>query len=247
MASEYKDIVSLGVGEFDFDTPGIPVKKRLKRCKKAVHSIQLMKQRVRRSVCPYRRSWGEIWPIARMCHHCWGSGSQLIFSMRVLLNPGWSDRPRLRVIRFQQLQWLMGTPVILPLKEENQFRITPEDLEAVITPKTKAILEWTPGQLQLVRLWTWRLEAVCEVLKRQWYYRCFWRIIWEINTQENLTYLLSKSMACGPYTLNRRLKHSRRLDGDLICLAPAVIMEQMYKIHQFGDYVSLQHLANMRV
>ena len=30
-----------------------------------------------------------------------------------------------------------GTPVILPLKEENQFRITPEDLEAVITRRQK--------------------------------------------------------------------------------------------------------------
>ena len=42
MASEYKDIVSLGVGELILIRLGIFVKKRLKRCKKAVHSIQLM-------------------------------------------------------------------------------------------------------------------------------------------------------------------------------------------------------------
>ena len=42
MASEYKDIVSLGVGEPDFDTPWHIRQEAIKRCKKAVRSIQLM-------------------------------------------------------------------------------------------------------------------------------------------------------------------------------------------------------------
>ena len=33
-----------------------------------------------------------------------------------------------------------GTPVIIELKAENQFRLTPEELEAAITPKTKLLV-----------------------------------------------------------------------------------------------------------
>ena len=33
-----------------------------------------------------------------------------------------------------------GTPVIVELKEENDFRLTAEELEAVITPKTKILI-----------------------------------------------------------------------------------------------------------
>ena len=55
-----------------------------------------------------------------------------------------------------------GTPVILPLKEENQFRITPEDLEAVITPKTKAILMNFPNNPTGAVMGRETLEAVCE-------------------------------------------------------------------------------------
>ena len=32
-----------------------------------------------------------------------------------------------------------GVPVIIPLKEEHEFRLQPEELEAAITPNTKAL------------------------------------------------------------------------------------------------------------
>ena len=40
---------------------------------------------------------------------------------------------------FHAVMLANGTPVIIELKAENQFRLTPEELEAAITPKTKII------------------------------------------------------------------------------------------------------------
>jgi len=130
-----------------------------------------------------------------------------------------------------------GTPVILPLKEENQFRLTPEDLEAVITPKTKAILMNFPNNPTGAIMEREELEAVCDVLKRhdiivvsdELYGELTYTgkphvSVVEIEGMRDRTILIggfSKAFAMTGWRLG-------------YALAPATIMEQMYKIHQFA-------------
>ena len=159
--------------------------------------------------------------------------------MRVLLNPG--DEVIIcdpgYVSYVPAVTMADGTPVILPLKEENQFRITPEDLEAVITPKTKAILMNFPNNPTGAVMGREELEAVCEVLKRhdiivvsdELYGELTYTgkphvSVIEIDGMRDRTILIggfSKAFAMTGWRLG-------------YALAPAVIMEQMYKIHQFA-------------
>ena len=159
--------------------------------------------------------------------------------MRVLLNPG--DEVIIcdpgYVSYVPAVTMADGTPVILPLKEENQFRLTPEDLEAVITPKTKAILMNFPNNPTGAIMEREDLEAVCEVLKRhdiivvsdELYGELTYTgkphvSVVEIEGMRDRTILIggfSKAFAMTGWRLG-------------YALAPAPIMEQMYKIHQFA-------------
>ena len=168
-----------------------------------------------------------------------GGSEAVDISMRVLLNPG--DEVIIcdpgYVSYVPAVTMADGTPVILPLKEENQFRITPEDLEAVITPKTKAILMNFPNNPTGAVMGREDLEAVCEVLKRhdiivvsdELYGELTYTgkphvSVVEIDGMRDRTILIggfSKAFAMTGWRLG-------------YALAPAPIMEQMYKIHQFA-------------
>jgi aminotransferase len=67
-------------------------------------------------------------------------GIDLVF--RAILNPG--DEvliPEPCFVSYKPCAFLAGgTPVTIPLKAVNEFRLTPEEIEAAITPKTKAII-----------------------------------------------------------------------------------------------------------
>ena len=71
-----------------------------------------------------------------------GGSEAIDLAMRALLNPG-DEVIFCEPCYVSYLPCIVlsnGVPVRIPLKEENQFRLTPEELEAAITPKTKAIV-----------------------------------------------------------------------------------------------------------
>ena len=59
-----------------------------------------------------------------------------------------------------------GTPVIIELKAENQFRLTPEELEAAITPKTKLLVLPFPNNPTGAIMEREDLEKVAEIVKK---------------------------------------------------------------------------------
>ena len=171
MASEYKDIVSLGVGEPDFDTPWHIRQEAIKALQegRTFYTANAGLKELREEVCIFTEGrHGVKYDPMHECVITVGGSEAVDISMRVLLNPG--DEVIIcdpgYVSYVPAVTMADGTPVILPLKEENQFRITPEDLEAVITPKTKAILMNFPNNPTGAVMGREDLEAVCEVLKR---------------------------------------------------------------------------------
>lgn len=58
-----------------------------------------------------------------------------------------------------------GAPVIVELKEENDFRLTAEELEAVITPKTKILIMPFPNNPTGAIMEKADLEAIVQVVK----------------------------------------------------------------------------------
>ena len=71
-----------------------------------------------------------------------GGSEAIDIAMRAMLDPG--DEvliPQPSYVSYLPCCVLAnGTPVIIELKAENQFRLTPEELEAAITPKTKLLV-----------------------------------------------------------------------------------------------------------
>ena len=64
------------------------------------------------------------------------------------------------------VQLTFGVPVPIPLKEENNFRLTPEELEAAITPRTKLLVLPFPNNPTGGVMRRKHLEAIAAVLRR---------------------------------------------------------------------------------
>lgn len=58
-----------------------------------------------------------------------------------------------------------GVPVSIPLKNENEFKLTKEELEAVITPKTKILVMPFPNNPTGAIMTREELEPIAEVVK----------------------------------------------------------------------------------
>ncbi len=68
--------------------------------------------------------------------------------------------------------YLGGTPVPLVLREENAFAFTPEDLEKLVTPKTKVLMLCTPSNPTGGVLSQELLEAVAGIVRRKAHLDC---------------------------------------------------------------------------
>ncbi len=149
MIAQGIDVVALGAGEPDFDTPeiiklaGIAAIQQNKTRYTAPDGILPLKEAVCRKFS--RENGLEYQPsqivISSGAKHC------VFNALLALVNPGdeviipapyWVTYPEL--VRF-----LGGIPVILEAGIEQGFRITPEQLNAAITPRTKLLILNSPN------------------------------------------------------------------------------------------------------
>lgn len=145
LASEMEGVISLGVGEPDFDTPW-----HIREA--AIYSIESGKTHytanqglleLREEICLYqkRRFQLEYDPVDNVIVTVGGSEA-IDIAMRAIVNPG--DEVILMepsyVAYTPSVELTGALPVHIKLEHEDQFKLTPEKLKAAITPKTKAIL-----------------------------------------------------------------------------------------------------------
>ena len=168
---EMKDAISLGVGEPDFVTPwhirdaGI---YSLERGYTKYTSNAGMAE-LRREIASYLdRRFGLKYDYASQILVTVGGSEALDLSLRVLLNPGdeviipapfWVSYP-------EMVKLAEGTPVIVPAGIEQDFKITPAQLEAAITPKTKALILCSPSNPTGSVYSAEELAGLAEVLKK---------------------------------------------------------------------------------
>lgn len=144
LAAGKQDIVNLCNGEPNFDTP-----ENIKQA--AIRSIEANQTRYapeaglpafRKAVAAkYTRQFGRPFTEQNVMAAA-GGVEGVILSFMTVLNPG--DEviiPDPAYTCYQGQAELLGAKVVrVPLKEEHGFRLQPEDLEAVITPKAKVVL-----------------------------------------------------------------------------------------------------------
>lgn len=145
LANQMEGVISLGVGEPDFDTPW-------KIIEAAIYSIEQGKTfytanqglvELRKEICRYqKRRFGLDYCYDKECIVTVGGSEAIDLAFRAIINPG--DEVILlqpSYVAYTPGVALAGGKVVnIELKEDNEFKLTPELLEAAITPKTKAIL-----------------------------------------------------------------------------------------------------------
>lgn len=145
LASEVEGVISLGVGEPDFDTPW-------KIREAAIYSIEQGKTfytanqglvELRKEICRYqKRRFGLEYDYDRECIVTVGGSEAIDLAFRSIINP--DDEVILlqpSYVAYTPGVALAGGKVVnIELKEDNEFKLTPELLAAAITDKTKAIL-----------------------------------------------------------------------------------------------------------
>ena len=143
--AEMDDAISLGVGEPDFQTPWHIRDAGIYSLEKGFtkYTPNAGLSDLRRAICRYlkRRFDLEYQPIGQTLVTVGGSeGLDLAF--RCLLEPG--DEVIIPTPSFvcygPLVSMIHGVPVYVETRVENEFRLTPEELKAAITPRTKILV-----------------------------------------------------------------------------------------------------------
>ncbi|EAL4049665.1 aminotransferase class I/II-fold pyridoxal phosphate-dependent enzyme, partial [Campylobacter coli] len=169
IANELEDVISLGVGEPDFDTPWHVREEGIYSLQKGrtFYTANAGLKELRQEICRYiERKQGVTYNPLTEALVTIGGSEAIDLAMRALLNPG-DEVIFCEPCYVSYLPCIVlsnGVPVRIPLKEENQFRLTPEELEAAITPKTKAIILSFPNNPTGAVMSREDLEAIAKVI-----------------------------------------------------------------------------------
>lgn len=150
IAAKMEDVISLGVGEPDFVTPW-PIRES------CVYGLEqgYTSYTANRGLPELREEIARHYADVYETHYdaatdilvTVGVSEALDLAMRALLAPG--DEvliPEPCYVSYQACTILAGgVPVAVPAKQENEFRITPAELEEHVTPRTKVLLIGYPN------------------------------------------------------------------------------------------------------
>ncbi len=241
IVSEMKDAISLGVGEPDFDTPwhirdeGIYA---LERGKTFYTSNSGLKE-LREEICNYqKRHQGiEYNPLKEVIVTVGGSEA-IDIGLRALINAG--DEviiPQPCYVSYEPCAVLAGAkPVIINLKSENEFRLTPDELEAAITDKTKVLILAYPNNPTGAVMEREDLEKIAKIIIEKDLYVISDEIYSALTYKgEHVSIASLEGMKERTILINGFSKAYAMTGWRLgYACAPENIIKQMTKIHQFA-------------
>jgi|SRR5680860_82638 len=149
LESQGKDIVHLEIGEPDFNTP----KNIIDAACLALNSGYTHYTpapgipEVRETIAEYVRSHKKVDVSAANVVIVPGGKPIMFFSIMATVNPGDEvifPNPGFPIYE-SVIRFVGGTPIPIPLREENQFRLDVNELAQLITPKTKMLIINSPG------------------------------------------------------------------------------------------------------
>ena len=259
IVSEMKDAISLGVGEPDFDTPwhirdeGIYSLEKGRTFYTSNSGLKELKVEITNYL---KRKCNVEYKYDKEVIVTVGGSEAIDIAMRAMLDPG--DEvliPQPSYVSYVPCAVLAnGKPVIIELKAENEFRLTAEQLEAAITPKSKLLVLPFPNNPTGAVMERKDLEAVAEVVKKHDLF------VLSDEIYSELTYLDEHvSIASLPGMKERTIlingfSKAYAMTGWRLGYAcgPEVIISQMTKIHQFAimcapttsQYAAVEALKN---
>ena len=150
IAAQMDDVISLGVGEPDFVTPWSIRESCVYGLEQGYTSYTANRglPELREEICNhYQQNYHVTYDAATDVLVTVGVSEALDIAMRAILAPG--DEvliPEPCYVSYQACTTLAGgVPVAVPAKIENEFRITPAELEEHVTDRTKVLLIGYPN------------------------------------------------------------------------------------------------------
>ena len=255
------DVLSLGVGEPDFDTPwhirGVGITTLTEG--KTFYTSNSGRMELRKESSTYlaKRYDVEYDPASEVLITVGGSEG-IDACIRAMLDPG--DEmiiPEPCFVSYKPCAVFAGAkPVVIDLKAENEFRLTPEELEAAITPKTKLVLLTYPNNPTGAVMRKEDLEKIAKVIIDHDLFVLSDEIYSELNYASDGP---STSIASLPGMRERTVvingfSKAYAMTGWRMGWAagPSAVIKQMMKIHQFAimcpptmsQYASIEALRN---
>ena len=242
IVSEMTDVVSLGVGEPDFDTPWAVRDEgiySLERGRTFYTSNAGLKP-LREEICRYlKRRFSVSYEPMKETLVTVGGSEAIDLAFRAVLNPG--DEviiPEPCYVSYEPCVILAdGVPVTIDLKAENQFRLTAAELEEAITERTKILVLPFPNNPTGAVMEKEDLEAIAKIVIE----KDILVVSDEIYAELTYTGKNHISIASLPGMRERTIlingfSKSHAMTGWRLgyCCGPAPIIKEMTKIHQFA-------------
>lgn len=171
IAAEMDHVISLGVGEPDFKTPWAIRQEAIRTLEKGQtwYTANAGLLQLRQEIARYLKNavGVEYHPKDEILVSVGGSEA-IDLCVRALVQPG--DEvliPQPSFVCYDPIVQLAGgTPVIIQTKAENQFRLTPQELEEKITPSTKLLVLPYPNNPTGGVMKKEDLEAIAPVIEK---------------------------------------------------------------------------------
>ena len=168
IANTMEGALSLGVGEPDFPTPAYVRDAAIASIKKAQTKYTDNRGTVelRAAAADYLEKFGLHYDKADEVLITMGASEGIDLALRALVNPG----EEVLVVEPSYVSYIPcvelcgGIPVSIPLTAEHNFRLTPQELEEKITPRTKALIISFPNNPTGAILEQQDIEALREVV-----------------------------------------------------------------------------------
>ena len=260
IAETMQDVISLGVGEPDFPTPW-EIRKA------GILSLESGRTRytsnrgldaLRREICAYQeRKYGLSYNPESEVLVTVGGSEAIDACIRAVVTPG--DEviiPQPSYVCYEPIVTLAGgTPVIIETKAENDFKVTPEELLAALSPRTKALILPYPCNPTGAIMEKRDLEALAAILRERDVLVLSDEIYAELtfSGEPHVSIASIEGMQERTVVINGFSKAFSMTGWRLgYACGPAPILEQVTKIHQYAimcapttaQYAAIEALHN---
>ena len=259
LVNEIEDVISLGVGEPDFDTPwhirdeGIYALEKGRTFYTSNSGLKDLREEISNYI---KRTQNISYNPNNEIIVTVGGSEAIDIGIRALVNDG--DEviiPQPSYVSYEPCTvFANAVPVIINLKAENNFKLTPEELESAITPKTKILILPYPNNPTGAIMEKSDLDRIAKIIIKHDIYVMSDEIYSELTySGKHISIAALDGMKERTILINGFSKAYAMTGWRLgYACASAEIIKQMTKIHQFAimcapttsQYAAVEALKN---
>lgn len=259
LVSEMEDVISLGVGEPDFDTPwhirdeGIYSLTRGRTFYTSNAGLKELKIEIANYI---KRTQNVQYDFNNEIMVTVGGSEAIDIALRAMIDPG--DEvliPQPSYVSYEPCAFLAGAkPVIINLKAENEFKLTAQEILDNCTDKTKILVLPFPNNPTGSIMEKDKLEEIAKVIIEKDLYVLSDEIYAELTYKDKHVSITSIPGMKERTVLINGFSKAYAMTGWRLgyACAPQIILKQMLKIHQYAimcapttsQYAAIEALKN---